>query len=442
MIELYDEVSFSEKGKRENNEDNFGSLKGQVYSVCDGVGGHEKGEIASEIVVNTFISKENSQLPLGYTLKLAEDDISNYISANPNSLGMGTTLTVLQIRTNGICVGWVGDSRIYQFRNGEIIFQTKDHSWVNEAIAAGIITEQEGINHPKSNIITRAIQGGQNPTKVEEKFLTNIDKDDIFLLCSDGVLETWSNADFEALFSTENELNIIAERIKNECEKLSKDNFTGILLKIKSASVKKSNSTHQTQHGAEAGVFEAIDSSEEGFNQYEPHLLSPDDKNVKLSGKSGLNKKIILFSVVFALLCVGAFFIFLRKDGVAQGKSLIELKIDTLKQGKQIFTDTFVSKDSSHYLYKTRIRFSQESQWEYLDKNKNKWLEIDNDSLLNQIFPGINTKIATPNRDVREIADPKKIESSNPKPPIIDQNKNSNGQVKDKTQESQIISLR
>jgi PPM family protein phosphatase len=230
-----EKVSFlSEQGKRTNNEDSYGFIEDNVYVVCDGVGGNEKGEIASRIVTDTFLefSKSQRDFPLPEALLFAEGNLSQYLEENPEAKGMATTLTVMQVLPKGINVGWVGDSRIYQFRNGEILFQTEDHSWVNEAVKAGIITEEEAINHPKSNVITRAVQGQFKPTVIETDSLTDIKKGDIFLLCSDGILESWSNEDFRALFKGESDLDKITLALDNKCKEFSRDNYTAIVVKI------------------------------------------------------------------------------------------------------------------------------------------------------------------------------------------------------------------
>lgn len=230
-----EKVSFlSEQGKRANNEDSYGFIEDNVYVVCDGVGGNGKGEIASRIVTDTFLqfSKSQRDFPLSEALLFAEGNLSQYLEENPEAKGMATTLTVMQVLPKGIHIGWVGDSRIYQFRNGEILFQTEDHSWVNEALRAGIITHQESINHPKSNVITRAVQGHFKPTVIETDSLTDIKKGDIFLLCSDGILESWSNEDFRALFKGESDLDKISLALDNKCKEFSRDNYTAIVVKI------------------------------------------------------------------------------------------------------------------------------------------------------------------------------------------------------------------
>lgn len=236
MIKIKAQNNFSELGRRSNNEDNYGFIEGSTFIVCDGVGGAEKGEIASEIVVSTFLNAYKSDIftTAQSAVATAEHSLSEYIEKNPESQGMATTLAFLQVRPSGMYAAWVGDSRIYQFRNGQIIFQSRDHSWVNEALDAGILTPEEAVNHPKGNVITRAIQGQYKPVEVEDKFLPNVQTDDVFLLCSDGVLEAWSDEDLSALFGQSNELTDLENALKSECAKQSRDNHTAIILKVAS----------------------------------------------------------------------------------------------------------------------------------------------------------------------------------------------------------------
>jgi serine/threonine protein phosphatase PrpC len=249
MIKITHQEYISQTGKRNNNEDNFGLNKGFSFVVCDGVGGAEKGEIASEIVVRSFVDeyRENENADANEVLKNTENKLTKYINENPDALGMATTLTFSQVRANGIYIAWVGDSRIYQFRNGSIVFKTTDHSWVNEALKSGIINAAEAVNHPKSNIITRAVQGSHKPTIADTKLLTDIQKGDLFLHCSDGVLESWDDDSLCALFTSKSDPKIIIELINKECNKNSKDNYTAIVYKIEEAVIhERQPNIHQT----------------------------------------------------------------------------------------------------------------------------------------------------------------------------------------------------
>jgi len=239
MIKVGKALAISEQGKRTNNEDNYGFAEYSHFVLCDGVGGAAKGEIASDIVVKQFVhafQQNQSTNPEG-VLQMAEAELSEYGQKNPDSAGMATTLTFSQVRKNGILVAWCGDSRIYQFRKGKAIFQTEDHSWVNEAVHSGIITKEEAVNHPKSNIITRAIMGNEKPAELDSRLITDVEKGDYFLHCSDGVLETWTNPDLEALFAQGFDLEEVMVQLTNECQKLSKDNFTALLYQVELADV-------------------------------------------------------------------------------------------------------------------------------------------------------------------------------------------------------------
>lgn len=243
MIKVGAALKFSVLGKRDNNED-FACLENNShFIVCDGVGGSQKGEVASAIVSRHFLNAyhdDPDSIPEA-VLKSAEVRISAHIQQDPETYGMATTLTFSQVRLNSILLAWVGDSRIYQFRNGRIVFQTEDHSWVNEALKAGIITAEEAVGHPKSNIITRAIQGGDKPTQIETKQVTDIYKGDYFLHCSDGVLESWSNDDLEVLFTQGFSAAEIMAKMEKECELNSRDNSTAILYEVEFVDIPKSS---------------------------------------------------------------------------------------------------------------------------------------------------------------------------------------------------------
>lgn len=239
MVHITKQACISEQGKRANNEDTALFSEGKVFVVCDGVGGNEKGEVASHIVAEAFLECgiESAMPDLNNVLKLAETRLDEHLAQNPETVGMATTLTFSMPTPQGILVAWCGDSRVYQFREGRIIFQTRDHSWVNEAVENGIITAEEAVNHPKSNVITRAIQGSHKPTELDIMLLKNVQKGDFFLHCSDGVLEAWTDTDLEALFNSNGDVDELASVLKQQCEIDSRDNFTAIIYAIESSEI-------------------------------------------------------------------------------------------------------------------------------------------------------------------------------------------------------------
>ena len=172
---------FSELGQKPNQEDALYPALGHatstthVFVVCDGMGGHAHGEVASSCVAqaigqHTTLPKPCStqQMEQHFNEGLAEayrqlDTLDKQFGdCNGGKATMGTTLTFLAICTDGILLAHIGDSRIYQFRQGKgVVYQTRDHSLVNDLIAAGELTEAEARTCPQRNVITRAVQPHQ-----------------------------------------------------------------------------------------------------------------------------------------------------------------------------------------------------------------------------------------------------------------------------------------
>ncbi len=297
MIKILEQEFISEVGKRANNEDKCGYIATSTYVVCDGVGGLDKGEIASDIVCRSILRSfsEQANCTIEEALPIAESSMDAFLEENQNAIGMATTLTLAQIRENGIYVAWVGDSRVYQFRSGKVNFVTKDHSWVNDALKMGLITKEEAINHPKSNIITRAVQGASKPVKADSKLIKDLLPNDYFLLCSDGVLESWTDEELEDLFSSEQSCAQILNQLKLKCEKLSKDNFTAIAFKVEDAQI-------PALLEEEAQFVEAIPVTE-----YKEPFSAKIEKEAK-SGGSGKTFQLAVIAFLFLAFVAGLFF--------------------------------------------------------------------------------------------------------------------------------------
>lgn len=244
--------NLQELGQRQNQEDSLFPALGKstsddrLFVLCDGMGGHEKGEVASatvcETISGTILSEWNPNEALSDELFLqALSAAYDALDAKDNGeeRKMGTTLTFLCLHTNGATVAHIGDSRVYQLRpaskksQARIVFRTQDHSLVNDLVKIGEITEEEAKHHPQKNVITRAMQPCQeHRAKADIAHLTDIQPGDYFYMCSDGMLEETSD---------ENILNIITkpnvtdekklERLRQVTED-NKDNHTAHLIHI------------------------------------------------------------------------------------------------------------------------------------------------------------------------------------------------------------------
>jgi protein phosphatase len=239
--------AISEKGGRLNNEDfiypspEAVSPNQKLFLVCDGVGGAEKGEIASSLACDHFRTYFSSMLGkdeepaaefVQKAVQYTEACFDDYISKHPEATGMATTLTMLYIGASGITLAHIGDSRIYQFRDGQIIYQTEDHSLVNSYMKSGRITPAEAVNHPKRNIILRAIQGTARPTQADVALIQDIRPGDYFFMCTDGILEQLTNEDLSSLFKDQTAPEVIKDILMESCEGKTNDNFSFYIIPI------------------------------------------------------------------------------------------------------------------------------------------------------------------------------------------------------------------
>ena len=242
-------LCFSALGQKPNQEDALFPEMGtatrhsRVFLVCDGMGGHEHGEVASRCVAET-IGRCTASNPPATTgeMKLRFDealqqtfDRLNELDRTDSVRKMGTTLTFLALCTDGVLVAHIGDSRVYQFRPGKgVVFQTRDHSLVNDLIAAGELSEEEARNFPQRNVITRAVQPHQDyPAKAAYNVLDDIRPGDVFLLCCDGVLEQLDNSDLERILLSNRSLEERLQAVEKECrERQTHDNNTAYLLEV------------------------------------------------------------------------------------------------------------------------------------------------------------------------------------------------------------------
>ena len=227
----------SDKGKvRKLNEDYAGFLEEKdfkVYIVADGMGGHNAGEVASKLAVDSVIdyikSKENLDGALKDSVIYANKRIYELSREEKTDGGvLGTTLTACLIRKNVIEIANVGDSCCFGIRDNEIVKLTKDHSLVQELIDLGSITEEEGRNHPKKNIITRAL--GTDKNVEVDIFTIEVNKYKNFLICSDGLTNEVSKEDALNIVTNSNDLNQASENLISLAnERGGRDNITVLL---------------------------------------------------------------------------------------------------------------------------------------------------------------------------------------------------------------------
>lgn len=237
---LYPPLSIQEIGQRPNQEDSIAQWDNRLFVLCDGMGGHEKGEVASQTVCQSLVKwfEENikddsfSDDQLREVVEYAYQQLDQYADGSPKQ--MGTTLTLLYIHSKGVIAAHIGDSRIYHIRPGVgVLYQSRDHSLVFDLFQAGEISYEEMQNFTQKNVITRAMTPGlENRYRADVIHITDIQPGDYFYMCSDGMLEQISNDELLTLLSSE-ETDEEKQKQLIEATVNNQDNHSAWLIHIK-----------------------------------------------------------------------------------------------------------------------------------------------------------------------------------------------------------------
>jgi protein phosphatase len=216
---------------RENNEDSFLVIDhateihdvegiGRMYALADGLGGHNGGEIASQMackgMVDYYLAKTDCQSSSNFfrakiqllksTLSGVHKKINDYSRTNEEYEEMGTTLSVLILLKSKALIVHVGDSRIYRLRQEHLEQLTEDHTFAQALLQKGIITSEEASQHPFQHVMTQAVGRG-----IESIFhkIVDVEQGDTFLLCSDGLYDMLTDIEIR---------DILLENLKVSCK--------------------------------------------------------------------------------------------------------------------------------------------------------------------------------------------------------------------------------
>ena len=243
-----------ELGQRANQEDAIFPKHGAVqdtdrlFILCDGMGGHESGEVASSTVCavmsrSVLRSLEGQEEP-EFTREMllqALDDAYDALDQKDNGADkkMGTTMTFLKFHRKGCTIAHIGDSRVYHIRPGkdaadtQILFQTRDHSLVNDLIDVGELTPEGARTFRQKNVITRAMQPNMDRRcKADIQEITDIRPGDYFYMCSDGMLEEMEEEHIRFNFSAQTGSDENKIRILIEATSQNRDNHSAFVVHI------------------------------------------------------------------------------------------------------------------------------------------------------------------------------------------------------------------
>lgn len=251
-IKIYQPLAIHELGKRANQEDSIYPIEGKatendhLFLLCDGMGGHEHGEVASQSICKSLSSflLQHAVASEGLEDKLLSDALAyayeelDKLAIVGDSRQMGTTLTLLYFHSNGCTAAHIGDSRIYHLRPSShtILYKSRDHSLVYDLYQAGELTYEEMKAFPQKNVITRAmIAGDRNHPKPDVIHISDIQPGDYFYICSDGMLEQMEDEELLDVFvanvrDEEKRQMLISETSDN------KDNHSAYIVHIKEVS--------------------------------------------------------------------------------------------------------------------------------------------------------------------------------------------------------------
>jgi PPM family protein phosphatase len=243
--------------KRNHNEDNFAIMPDYgLFIVADGMGGHAAGEVASEMAVRITSSEIGSLRGLSdaeasdrvrSAIRAANDAIFERTLSEHDKRGMGTTATVLVLMKGRYLIGQVGDSRAYLLRNKELLQLTKDHSYVQEQVDAGLLTPEQARVHPYSNVITRCV--GASMDVVPDIYFGTLEQGDVLLLASDGLTGMLEDEQLTRILSADGGPQHWVDRMVTEANRRGGlDNITAIVIRIDS--VDSSTGEHTTATAA------------------------------------------------------------------------------------------------------------------------------------------------------------------------------------------------
>ena len=229
----------------------YGRNRGHVFLVADGMGGHQAGEVASELTVRTveafvlhllhrfsnieLADEQGVVADLQAALEHADARIFEETAHHPQLAGMGTTLTLALVSAWKLFVMHAGDSRCYLYRGGRLRQLTEDHTLVGELARRGVLSPEEVRHHRLRHVVTNVLGGGEAGVRVDVH-RADLEPGDVLLLCSDGLTEMLDDNCIAAVLAAEGEPQRACERLVAEANEAGgRDNITVIVARFEPA---------------------------------------------------------------------------------------------------------------------------------------------------------------------------------------------------------------
>jgi protein phosphatase len=307
--------------KRRRNEDAY-VVEPPLFAIADGMGGAQAGEIASRLA--TAALREGGGVETGGEQRIvdliqeANRRVYDRSSTDPNTSGMGTTITVALVEDGSVAFGHVGDSRAYLIRDASMEQLTEDHSLVNELLKTGRLSREEAEVHPQRSVITRAL--GTDPDVDVDTFSVPARTGDLFLLCSDGLTDMVS----------EHSILSVVERNRNDIEAAlralvkaanrggGQDNITVVAFEITDEPLASDGDTReQVLPGETASAEEDTLTEADGVPVVDTAVISLDEINAEAREEPASRprhprRRLVAWLVLLLLAAAIAVFLILR----------------------------------------------------------------------------------------------------------------------------------
>ena len=244
VVKVIEYAAITDKGMiRQTNQDYYyASCEAYpVFIVCDGMGGHAAGDVASRSAVESMakyieinrkfdIDAKQAENLIGGACRYANSIVYSRSKSSSDYIGMGTTTDICLFDFDKVHICHVGDSRVYLYRDNVIKQITTDHTLIEELIKNGTITEEEAKNHPNRHMITRAV--GTEKTIKYDFYSLCLSDGDVILMCTDGLSNMLTDEGIKRVLLSNDDLNTAVKRL---CAKANEnggvDNITAILIK-------------------------------------------------------------------------------------------------------------------------------------------------------------------------------------------------------------------
>jgi serine/threonine protein phosphatase PrpC len=290
--------------KRRRTEDAYVS-KPPLFAIADGMGGAQAGEVASRLAAAALTESDAAgagEARISDLIQEANRRVYARSSTDPNTSGMGTTITVALVEGDQVSFGHVGDSRAYLIRDNSMEQLTEDHSLVGELLRSGKLSREEADVHPQRSVITRAL--GTDPDVDVDTFTIETQTGDLFLLCSDGLTDMLSEEDILELVERNREdIDAALKALVRAANRQGgEDNITVVAFEIADAPLARDGETREN-------VLAADDEDTLTEADGVPVIEDRDERRVR---RRHLRRRILAWLVVLAIVAAAVVILYLR----------------------------------------------------------------------------------------------------------------------------------